>query len=112
MSGKLKKYNPIKLPRKRRSNPTNWFDIIDAANNYSIKHASLWQDKGYFRVRGWAVMNPKGRILPSTFSVRRNTAKARCMEPALQKFKGIISHLFREWEKKGYKVVKVRWEVY
>lgn len=104
-----KKYHPIAIPRKRPNHGYDWFDMLDAANIYSLNHVDQWQEKGSSFVSGWCVMNPKGKLLPSTFSVRRNTAKARCMEPPLQKFKGIISSLFSEWEKRGFKLVKVKW---
>lgn len=107
----MSEYKPIVLPRKRSRDSLNqsWFEMLDAANLYSLKHVGSWQEKGSAFVSGWCVMNPKGKLLPSTFSVRRNTAKARCMEPALRNFKGIISNLFSEWEKRGFKLVKVKW---
>lgn len=105
------KYKPVVIPRKRPKYSQDWFEMLHAANVYSLSHAEEWQERGSKSVSGWAVMNPKGRILPSTFSVRRDTAKARCMEPALQRFSGIISSLFADWEAKGFKLVKVKWEV-
>lgn len=105
----MSKYKPIKIPRKRPNHPYDWFDMLDAANIYSIHHRNAWQEKGRSHVSGWVVMNPKGNLLPSTFSCSRNTAKSRCLESALQKFKGIIPSLFQEWEKVGYKLVRVKW---
>lgn len=105
------KYKPLKIPRKRPGHGFDWFKLLDAANIYSVQHRDEWQDKGKVSVSGWCVMTPKGRLLPSTFSVRRNTAMARCLEPALERFKGITSHLFSEWEKAGFKLVKVKWSV-
>jgi hypothetical protein len=106
----MKKYKPVVIPRKRPNNYYDWFDLLDAANIYSVQHRELWQEKGSPKVSGWCVMTPKGNLMPSTFSVRRNTAKSRCLDTALQKFKGIIPSLFSEWEKVGYKLVKVKWE--
>lgn len=107
----VQKYKPVVIPRKRPKQYQDWFEMLDAANVYSLNHVEEWQEKGSTAVSGWAVMNPRGYILPSTFSVRRNTAKSRCMEPALQRFKGIVSSLFSEWEKRGFRLVKVKWEV-
>lgn len=106
-----KKYKPVVLPRKRPRGYQDWFELLDAANIYSVTHREAWQEKGSIAVSGYVVMNPKGRILPSTFSVRRQCAKSRCLEPALQKFKGIIPLLFSEWEKIGFKLVKVKWSI-
>ena len=103
-------YQEIIVPRKRVSGQ-EWFDLLDELNMKSIKEKKYWQEKGAKRVSGWAVMAPNGYILPSTFSSGKRTAKSRCMTPALQRFKGITSSLFSDWEKEGYKVVKVRWEV-
>ena len=107
----MSKYRPITLPRKRPNNGWDWLALLDAANIYSVQHRDEWQDKGLACVSGWCVMTPKGNLMPSTFSVRKNTAKARCLEPALEKFKGITPRHFAEWEKVGYKLVKVRWEI-
>lgn len=104
------KYEPITVPRKTISGQP-WFDLIRDLNMKSIKEKKHWQEKGARHVSGWAVMNPQGYILPSTFANGKSTAKSRCMTPALQRFKGIISNLFSEWEKEGYKVVKVMLEV-
>lgn len=105
------KYKPIVLPRKKHRDSLNqsWFQMLDAANLYSLNHREQWQEKGLRVVSGWAIMNPKGYILPSTFAMRPSTAKARCMEPALQKFKGIISSLFSQWEARGFKCVRIKW---
>lgn len=105
----MSKYKPIKLPRKRPNQAHDWFDMLDAANIYSVKYREAWQEKPRAHISGWVVMAPNGRLLPSTFSFRQSTSKSKCLEPALQKFKGIIPSLFREWEKIGYKVVRVKW---
>lgn len=107
------KYKPVIIPRKKPKDSLNqsWFKMLTTANIYSVENEQQWQDKGLRTVSGYVVMNPKGYILPSTFSVRRATAKSRCLEPALQKFKGLIHKLFADWEAKGFKVVKIKWVV-
>lgn len=107
MTSSRKKYVPIRLPRKNPNSHLGWFDILKAANVYSVNHREKWLENGARKVSGWVVITPKGHILPSTFSMRRDTAKSRCLEPALQKFKGIIDSLFTDWEKVGYKLVRV-----
>lgn len=106
---KKKKYQPIKIPRKNARGTPDWFPMIHALNKYSIDCAKDWQEEGQRSVSGWAVMNPKGNLLPSSFSVRRSTAMKRCLEPALQRFNGLVSDLFGDWENKGYKLVKIKW---
>lgn len=105
-----KKYQPIKMPRRTPTNTPVWFDIINALNKYSVDVRTEWQEKGLRKVSGWVVMTPKGYYLPSTFACSARSAMKKCLEPAMQRFNGLISDLFSEWEKKGYKVVKVKWE--
>lgn len=108
---KQKRITPIKIPYRKGIVKQNWFAMLEALNQASIAEAKYWQEKGQRKVSGYAVMNPKGELLPSTFSVRSSTAKKRCLEPALHRFNGIICDLFSDWEEAGYKLVKVKWEL-
>lgn len=109
MSRKKKKYYPIQIPRKNPGNTPEWFEILRRLNIYSIEERENWQEKGARTVSGWAVKNPKGNLLPSTFSVCRKTAMKRCLNPAMQRFNGIIPSLFSDWHEHGYELVKVKW---
>lgn len=111
MSRQMKKYKPVKLPRKRPNSGQAWFDIVDACNRYSVGERDKWQEKGERTVSGWCVQAPNGFLLPSTFGVGRQSAMKKCFEQAFKRFNGMIPHLFSEWKKVGYKVVKVKWEV-
>lgn len=106
-----KKYTPIEVPRKTPSNTPQWFDIIAALNGYSVDARKQWQEKGARTVSGWVVKAPNGNLLPSTFSVVRSTAMKKCLEPAMQRFNGIIPSLWSEWAKHGYTLVKVEWKI-
>lgn len=106
-----KKYIPIKVPRKKPSQTYAWFDLIEALNKYSVDAREQWQEKGVKSVSGWVVRRPNGYLLPSTFGVSRRSAMKKCLEPAMQRFNGLISGLFSEWEKQGYQLVKVKWEI-
>lgn len=106
-----KKYTPIPLPKKKRHWNREWFEIIEKINTYSVNNRKAWQDKGRRSVGGWCVVAPNGFFLPTTFSVSRNGAKKKILDPQLNRFSAITSSLFSEWEKVGYKLVKVKWVV-
>lgn len=111
MNKGITQYKPLPLPRRKCGVRDRWFELIDIINEHDVEHAAKWQEKGSRSVSGYAVMNHKGNLLPSTFSVRSATAKKKLLEPQLQRFNGIIPHLWSAWEKKGYKLVKIKWEV-
>lgn len=103
-------YSPTVIPRKKWSDRWAWFDMIGDLNVESVKNRKKWQEKPVKSVSGWAVRAPNGYFLPSTFSVSRAMAKKKCMEEAFRKFSGLTSSLFAEWEKVGYRLVKVKLE--
>lgn len=106
-----KNYEPTIIPRKKSSQGREWFELIDNLNHASVKNRKHWQEEGVKTLGGWIVMTPKGGYLHSTFSVNRRAAQKKCLEPPFHRFNGIIPCLWSEWEKVGYRVVKVEMKV-
>ena len=102
-----KKYEPIVIPRKKWSERWEWFDMLREKNRVSAGHRKHWQEKGEDKLSGWIVVNDHGRFLPTTFSTTKKMAKKKCLEQPLHRFSALISKFWEDWEKVGYKVVKV-----
>ena len=107
MVRKKPKYDPIVIPRKKWSERWEWFDMLKGKSRVSAGHRRFWQERGVKKLTGWIVINDHGEFLPTTFSVDKKSAKKKCLEAPLQKFSALISSFWGDWEKVGYKVVKV-----
>lgn len=102
-----KKYKQVEMPRKNKF--VDWFGLMDEKNKHSLRHAKEWQEKGKkSSIGGYVIRNPDGKLLPSTFATESRVAKKKLLAPALQRFSAVIHHLFEDWEKAGYEVVRVK----
>ena len=102
-----KKYEPMVIPRRKWSERWEWFDMLKEKNRISVENRKHWQEDGVKKLSGWIVVNSRGEYLPTTFSYSKRSAVKKCLETPLQRFNGIIATFWPEWEKVGYKVVKV-----